>query len=264
MSTDQRLKKLRGSGGFVMATIGDDLQQKGNLGGPDLFLAPIGRLPEASVSSYHCNACEKAYDGCPRIDHEAPNETVSDNLILVERGQYICTTCESPIAEYRVFHKPNEGADAGLARPMGQGGAPPPPPAGIAQPPPAPRGAPDSMGDAGAFAPPPAGEPAAPSPSGDISALVGMSVYDERAIMVGTARQVGVDSASGSLVLSVEAPDGSVSNVPWSRVGTVGEIIVLGAAQQGAAPAPPGGAACGCGFANKPSSKFCEQCGKAI
>ena len=234
-----------------MATIGDDLQQKGNLGGPDLFLAPIGRLPEASVSSFHCNICEKAYDGCPRIDHEEPNEPVSENLVLVERGQYVCTTCESPIAEYRVFHKPNEGADAGLARPMGI-----PPQA----PPTAPPGAPQP-----GFAPPPA--EGAPPPSGDVSSIAGMAVYDERAVMVGTARQVGVDSASGSLVLTVEAADGSSSNVPWSRVGTVGEIIVLGAAggtSPAPAPAQAPGACASCGFANKAASKFCEQCGKAL
>lgn len=230
-----------------MATIGDDLQQKGNLGGPDLFLAPIGRLPEASVSSYHCNICEKAYEGCPRIDHEEPNEAVSENLVLVERGQYVCTACESPIAEYRVFHKPDEAADAGLARPMDGSPAPPPPP---------PPGAPP--------APPPQGVPAAPA--GDVSSIAGMAVYDERAVMVGTARQVGVDSASGSLVLTVDAPDGSSSNVPWSRVGTVGEIVVLGEAK--APPAPPAqagaGACASCGFANRPASKFCEQCGKAL
>ena len=44
MSEDLRIKKLRGSGGFVMAQVTDDQQRKGNLGGPDLFLAPIGRL----------------------------------------------------------------------------------------------------------------------------------------------------------------------------------------------------------------------------
>ena len=42
MSAELRLKKLRGSGGFVMARVTDEQQSKGNLGGPDLFLAPIG------------------------------------------------------------------------------------------------------------------------------------------------------------------------------------------------------------------------------
>jgi len=37
MSNDLRLKKLRGSGGYIMASVTDDQQRKGNLGGPDLF-----------------------------------------------------------------------------------------------------------------------------------------------------------------------------------------------------------------------------------
>jgi len=44
MSSELRIKKLRGSGGYVMARVSDEQQTKGNLGGPDLFLAPIGRL----------------------------------------------------------------------------------------------------------------------------------------------------------------------------------------------------------------------------
>ena len=43
MSEELRLKKLRGSGGSIMARVTDQQQTKGNLGGPDLFLAPIGR-----------------------------------------------------------------------------------------------------------------------------------------------------------------------------------------------------------------------------
>jgi len=39
-------------------------------------------------------------------------------LILVESGQYICTTCGAPIAEYRVFQKPNESVEVGNANPI--------------------------------------------------------------------------------------------------------------------------------------------------
>jgi hypothetical protein len=49
MSDDVRIKKLRGSGGFVMAQVTDEQQGKGNLGGPDLFLAPIGRLDAEKI-----------------------------------------------------------------------------------------------------------------------------------------------------------------------------------------------------------------------
>jgi hypothetical protein len=50
MSSELRLKKLRGSGGYVMATVNDQQQMKGNLGGPDLFLAPIGRLDSQKIT----------------------------------------------------------------------------------------------------------------------------------------------------------------------------------------------------------------------
>ncbi len=118
MSTEFRLKKLRGSGGYVMASVNDDQQRKGNLGGPDLFLAPIGRLDSEKISKYYCNTCEKEYEGSPRIDYESPNEVVADNLVLLEKGQYLCTTCGSVLAEYRNFSKPDEKADVGPARPQ--------------------------------------------------------------------------------------------------------------------------------------------------
>ena len=93
MSSELRLKKLRRSGGFVMANVTDEQQQKGNLGGPDLFLAPMGRLESEKISKYFCNTCEKDYEGSPKIEFENPNEEVAENLILVERGQYICNSC---------------------------------------------------------------------------------------------------------------------------------------------------------------------------
>lgn len=43
---DLREKKLRGSGGYAFANITDEEQKKGNLGGPELFLAGVGRLNE--------------------------------------------------------------------------------------------------------------------------------------------------------------------------------------------------------------------------
>ena len=118
MSEDLRIKKLRGSGGFVIAQVTDEQQRKGNLGGPDLFLAPIGRLDVESVKKYTCNTCDKEYEGSPKIEYENPNEEVAENLILVERGQYICTTCGSSIAEYREFQKPNESVEVGNANPI--------------------------------------------------------------------------------------------------------------------------------------------------
>ncbi|MGB1690618.1 MAG: hypothetical protein ACPHC0_04230, partial [Nitrosopumilus sp.] len=118
MSSELRLKKLRGSGGYVMATVTDEQQMKGNLGGPDLFLAPIGRLDADKITKHFCNTCEKEFEGPPKIEFENPNEEVAENLVLAERGQYICNSCNASIAEYREFKKPNEEGEVGSAKPL--------------------------------------------------------------------------------------------------------------------------------------------------
>jgi sporulation protein YlmC with PRC-barrel domain/DNA-directed RNA polymerase subunit RPC12/RpoP len=98
-----REKKLRGSGGFVYAKVTDDEQKKGNLGGPELFLAGIGRLPEKRLSKYFCNKCEKEYRGSPLLKYENPNEDLGEGVILAEKGEYRCATCNNTIAQYRKF-----------------------------------------------------------------------------------------------------------------------------------------------------------------
>src|SRR3989344_2190038 len=118
MSSELRLKKLRGSGGYVMATVTDQQQMKGNLGGPDLFLAPIGRLDSQKITKHFCNTCEKEFEGPPKIKYENPNEEVAENLILAEKGQYICNSCSAVIAEYREFRKQNETVEIGSAKPL--------------------------------------------------------------------------------------------------------------------------------------------------
>ncbi len=118
MSSELRLKKLRGSGGYVMATVTDEQQMKGNLGGPDLFLAPIGRLDAKTITKHFCNTCEKEFEGAPKIEFENPNEEVAENLILAEKGQYICNSCNASIAEYREFKKQDEAGEIGDAKPV--------------------------------------------------------------------------------------------------------------------------------------------------
>jgi DNA-directed RNA polymerase subunit RPC12/RpoP len=101
-----------------MATVTDQQQMKGNLGGPDLFLAPIGRLDSQKITKYFCNTCEKEFEGPPKIEYENPNEEVAENLVLAEKGQYICNSCTATIAEYREFKKQNETAGVGIAKPL--------------------------------------------------------------------------------------------------------------------------------------------------
>ncbi|HYV52338.1 MAG TPA: hypothetical protein VE971_03505 [Candidatus Eisenbacteria bacterium] len=101
-------KKLRGSGGYVFAKVTQEEQKKGNLGGPDLFLAGVGRLDEDRFSKYYCNKCEKEFQGSPTIDYEKPNEDLGEGVTLVEKGEYRCTGCSNTISQYRKFNSTEE------------------------------------------------------------------------------------------------------------------------------------------------------------
>ena len=278
MSSEQRIKKLRGSGGYVMASVNDDQQRKGNLGGPDLFLAPIGRLDADKITKYFCNTCEKDYEGSPKIDFENPNEEVAENLVLAERGQYVCATCGSTIAEYREFRKPDEQTDVGLAKPMEQSFEAPPqtfsepaPDTSFMEPPPAVQEPPtiEEQPSMPQFDIPQTTTeipPVAEQSSTSVNSIVGMSVFDENGVKVGTAKQVGVDAAQ-NVVLVVAKNDGSDSVIPWNQIKKVGEIVLLGG-QSGSGTQPQtqstGTVCSSCGFENKAGSKFCEQCGNKI
>lgn len=247
MSSELRLKKLRGSGGYVMAQVTEDQQRKGNLGGPDLFLAPIGRLEQEKISKYYCNTCEKDYEGGPKVEYETPNEEVAQNLILLERGQYLCTTCGSTIAEYREFQKSDEQQDVGLAKPVAEQNPEPAP-----------------VQDLNVTADQTQQPQAEPSLSQDntVSSIVGMAVYDTDAKKIGIAKQVGIDSTH-QVVLIVTKNDGQESTIPWGSIKKIGEIILLGDGTQSSAGASQG-PKCSCGFENKPGSKFCESCGSKL
>ena len=101
-------KKLRGSGGYTIAKINDKEQKMANLGGPELFLAGIGRLDTKRFIKYYCNKCEKNYEGAPVIEYENPNEDLGENIILIEKGEYRCNVCNYTIAQYRKFNELKE------------------------------------------------------------------------------------------------------------------------------------------------------------
>jgi sporulation protein YlmC with PRC-barrel domain len=240
MSSELRLKKLRGSGGYVMATVTDEQQMKGNLGGPDLFLAPIGRLDAKTITKHFCNTCEKEFEGSPKIEFENPNEEVAENLVLAERGQYICNSCNASIAEYREFKKPNEGEEVGSAKPL----------------------------DANITTAPtveattaPTVEATQPGSTASVSSIEGRMVIDENANKVGTAKQVGIEGNTQSMVLVIVKNDGTEGSIPWASIKKVGEVILLGNPED--ATVQPGKCT-ECGFVNKDSSKFCEECGTKI
>jgi len=240
MSAELRLKKLRGSGGYVMARVTDDQQVKGNLGGPDLFLAPIGRLDEDKISKHFCNTCEKEFDGPPKIEFENPNEEVAENLILAEKGQYICNSCNSAIAEYREFKKQDEAVEIGNARPV----------EAVVETPqqveePTPQTPQETVTQ--------------PGPVTSVTSIEGRVVYDESANKIGVAKQVGIDSTQ-SMVLVLTKNDGTEGSIPWNSIKKIGEVILLGKPEAATQP----GKCSSCGFGNKEGSKFCEECGTKL
>jgi len=256
MSSNSQVKKLRGSGGYVLALVTDDQQSKGNLGGPDLFLAPIGRLDAEKIKKYSCNTCDKEYDGGPKIEYENPNEEVAENLTLAERGQYLCTICGSTIAEYREFQKTDQLSDIGNAKPLEIKSE-------IIE---------ESMNDAervyddqyrtfddiGETDTQP--EPIAST----FSAISGMSVFDENAKQIGIAKQVGVDS-NNQVILVVSDNEGNDISINWQKIKKVGEIILLGDSSTTSDASTQQGLRCpSCNFDNKSNSKFCQSCGTKI
>lgn len=250
MSSDLQLKKLRGSGGYVMASVTDEQQGKGNLGGPDLFLAPMGRLESDKISKYHCNTCDKDFEGAPKIDYETLNEVVAENLILLEKGQYICTSCGSVIAEYRNFQKQDEANQVGLAKPETM--AEQIVQSSITQEPESPAQSQTEL----TFPDMTPSTPAEPTtPDTDFSTIVGFAVYDSEARKVGMIKSVG--AKSGQLVAIVTKIDGTDTTIRWNQVKKIGEIVLLGETLSQTT-----GSKCdSCGFENKSDSKFCESCG---
>ncbi len=249
MSAELRLKKLRGSGGYVMATVNDQQQMKGNLGGADLFLAAIGRLDSQKITKYFCNTCEKEFEGPPKIEYENPNEEVAENLILAEKGQYICNSCNAIIAEYREFKKQNETVEVGSAKPLETASQTITPQISeLVQTQIKPEVSTQSVTQ--------------PGPATAISSIEGLAVYDENAKRVGKAKHVGIDS-NQSVVLLIIKNDGTESSIPWNNIRKVGEVILLGSPVVASQPIQPGKCA-NCGFSNKEGSKFCEECGSKL
>jgi sporulation protein YlmC with PRC-barrel domain len=252
MSAELRLKKLRGSGGYVMATINDEQQMKGNLGGPDLFLAPIGRLNSEIITKHFCNTCEKEFEGPPKIEYENPNEEVAENLLLAEKGQYICNTCNSTIAEYREFKKQDEVQEIGTAKPIENVEQP----AQVSPEPAIQEQSTPQIEQTSSTT-----KATEPSPAGSISSIEGLAVYDENAKKIGVARQVGIDT-NQTMVLLITKNDGSEGSVPWNSIGKVGDVILLGNVAVPQVNQP--GKCSSCGFVNNEASKFCEECGTKL
>ncbi len=241
MAEDMAQKKLRGSGGYTIARVTDEEQKKGNLGGPELFLAGIGRLDEDRFVKYYCNKCEKEYEGAPAVQYENPNEDLGEGVTLIEKGEYKCRTCGSTIAQYRKFDAPAVAQQQDQAQ--------------------APRAeqATSTIPDL-AVTPAVAAAATANDSFVPIQSLIGMSAYDSEAMLIGKVEQIGLSREAGNAKITLKIGDRQVS---WDGVSKIGDIVLLKMAET-RATMTSGGRCHACGYQNEPGSAFCAECGSKL
>lgn len=271
MSEDEKLKekKLRGSGGFVIAHVSDEEQKKGNLGGPELFLAGIGRLPSERFVKYHCNKCDKDYSGSPDIKYDNPNEDVGEGVVLIEKGEYKCHTCSAVIAQYRKFDSSTLQEEP---RPTKSD----------------PQKKSKSV-DSQTRESNPIQDVVNHSTESKLSldedgfilmdSLIGMPAYDSDAMLVGNIKKVGLRrSSQGRMDVNFKVSKekkGDMSEmveIPWNNISKIGDIVLLTqtrnqihSQERGGSDSRESRIKCPyCNFDNEKDAQFCEDCGKKI
>jgi sporulation protein YlmC with PRC-barrel domain len=244
MAEDMAEKKLRGSGGYAIARITDEEQKKGNLGGPELFLAGVGRLDEDRFTKYYCNKCEKDYEGSPAIVYENPNEELGEGVTLVEKGEYKCKACSATIAQYRKFDAPAQQTQQQAPAHVQ--------PARTEEP----AASPDIVVAPATTAPATASENYVP-----IQSLVGMSAYDSEAMLLGKVAEIGLKKAGANAQITIKVGD---KEIPWDGISKIGDIVLLKSANEARQTPAAGGKCRACGFENEADSAFCAECGATL
>lgn len=283
---DLREKKLRGSGGYAFANITDEEQKKGNLGGPELFLAGVGRLNEDRFSKYYCNKCEKEYEGSPAISYENPNEELGEDVILIEKGEYKCSSCNNIIAQYRKFNTPATQTNVNTTNTSKQIGPSEDnrhdqPSSSIAsqQQQISPASSNISMSNT-----PPKTHTLETKGGGftSIQSLVGMPAYNSEAMLIGRVVEIGLRRLQGrnmqiSIKIANENNEGNNNNQPievsWDNISKIGDIILVGRtevipttnSETVAAVTNRSDNKCSsCGYQNQDDAIFCEECGNKL
>jgi sporulation protein YlmC with PRC-barrel domain len=263
IAEDMTEKKLRGSGGYAIARVTDDEQKKGNLGGPELFLAGIGRLEEDRFVKYYCNKCEKTYEGSPSLVFENPNEELGEGVTLVEKGEYKCKTCTATIAHYRKFDSSAQTMHHQEATNTNIVSVQPPESAKEE----------DEDEDARPVSPSPSDVSIAPTATttttitGDsffpIQSLVGMSAYDSEAMLIGRVEQIGLRKVSvgGKAQIMIKVGE---KEVAWGDISKIGDILLLKTTETKPAAPTAGGKCSACGYQNESDAAFCAECGTKL
>lgn len=246
MAEDMVQKKLRGSGGYAIARVTEEEQKRGNLGGPELFLAGIGRLEDDRFVKYYCNKCEKEYEGAPAIEYDNPNEELGEGVTLVEKGEYKCKTCNSTIAQYRKFDAPAQQQQA-VEGPGSEPEAKSTTTTSISDIPVVPTTVPQT--DTSGFM--------------SLQSVIGMAAYDSEAFLIGKVEEVGLLREGGTAKIALKIGG---RQVPWDGVSKIGDIILLKSA--GPLEASNGGRCHACGYQNEAGNEagavFCAECGSKL
>jgi sporulation protein YlmC with PRC-barrel domain len=264
IAEDMVEKKLRGSGGYAIARVTDEEQKKGNLGGPELFLAGIGRLEEDRFVKHYCNKCEKVYEGSPALVFENPNEELGEGVTLIEKGEYKCKTCNATIAQYRKFDAPaqtppqqqepiaTESSIQVPAQRVEEGESAPSsslPTGGSIDTTTTPTPLPMATVRSDSFFP--------------MQSLIGMSAYDSEAMLIGKVEQIGLRKVGGGGNAHIAIKIGE-KEVPWDGISKIGDIILLKTVEAIPAAAALGGKCSACGYQNESDAVFCAECGTKL
>ena len=291
---DLREKKLRGSGGYAFANITDEEQKKGNLGGPELFLAGVGRLNEDRFSKYYCNKCEKEYEGSPAINYENPNEELGEDVILIEKGEYKCSSCNNIIAQYRKFNTPAtppatqtnvNTTHTSKQLESSEDDRHNSPSSSIASQ--QQQISPASSGNISMSNIPPK-TPTFEAKGGgftSIQSLVGMPAYNSEAMLIGRVVEIGLRRLQGKnmqITIKIANRDNEDNNnssnnqpieVSWDNISKIGDIILIGRTELipksnsdtvATVTNSSGNKCSSCGYQNQDDAIFCEECGNKL
>ena len=289
---DLQEKKLRGSGGYVYAKVTEEEQRRGNLGGPELFLAGVGRLDETRFSKYYCSKCEKEYEGSPMINYENLNEQLGQGVTLIEKGEYVCKTCNSILAQYRKFDTPAANSKSSMVEDKS---------VSKSQSPGIPSNDEVSSNDLSRQSMN-AGSASSSIVNTDvhdassvtkttpltnqlgfipIQSLVGMPAYDSEAILVGTVKEIGLRrSSQGHVQISIkisknmndnasESSFNQTHEVMWNDISKIGDVLLLAPAVTKTRTTNDNsssnkGKCTSCGYQNQEDAIFCEECGNKL
>jgi sporulation protein YlmC with PRC-barrel domain len=293
-SDDLQEKKLRGSGGYVYAKVTEDEQRRANLGGPELFLAGVCRLDEIRFSKYYCNKCEREYEGSPMINYENPNEQLGEGVTLIEKGEYVCKTCNSILAQYRKFDTPGANSKSSMVEDKSVSKIQSPNITGNGE-----RPSEDGLSQQSQNA----GSASSSIVNTDvqdtssvtkttlltnqlgfisIQSLIGMPAYDSEAILVGRIKEIGLRrSSQGHVQISIKISksmdddtSGSSSNqtyeVMWNDISKIGDVVLLTSAATKTRTttndnsSSTKGKCASCGYQNEEDAIFCEECGNKL